>query len=75
MGGYLSVFCLYSFCALCVLCFPKLFFFSGDHFSAKLKDMRGDADKHFLAYHPFEDGEDKQHPVWSWRKRSRIELI
>ena len=26
-------------------------------------------------YHPLEDGEDKQHPVWSQRKRSRIGLI
>ena len=29
---------------VCV-CFPKLFFFSGDDFSANLKDMRGDADQ------------------------------
>ena len=26
--------CLFSVCVLCVLCFPKLFFFSGDDFSA-----------------------------------------
>ena len=31
--------------ALCVLCFPNHFCFPGDHFSAKLKDMRGDADQ------------------------------
>ena len=31
--------------------------------------------KHFLVHYPLEDGEDKQHPVWSYRKRSRIELI
>ena len=29
--------CLFSVCALCVLCFPKLFFFSGDDFSASWK--------------------------------------
>ena len=33
--------CLYVVCGL----FPKLFFYRGDHFSAKLKDMRGDADQ------------------------------
>ena len=31
--------------ALCALCFPKLFFYPGDHFSAKLKDMREDVDQ------------------------------
>ena len=31
--------------ALCVLCLPNYFSFPGDHFSAKLKDMRGDADQ------------------------------
>ena len=31
--------------ALCVLCFPNYFSFPGDHFSAKLKNMRGDADQ------------------------------
>ena len=45
--------CLFSVCAscsvLCVcLCFPKLFFYPGDHFSAKLKDMSGDADKSLM---------------------------
>ena len=45
LRGYLPVSYLCSACALCVLCFPNLFFFSGDDFSAKLKDMRGDADQ------------------------------
>ena len=40
--------CLFSVCASCsVLCvcsvFPNHFSFPGDHFSAKLRDMRGDA--------------------------------
>ena len=43
--GRLVVYALCSLCTVCVLCFPKLFFYPGDHFSAKLKDMRGDADQ------------------------------
>ena len=46
LGGSLLCFCvLFPSAALCVSVFPKLFFFPGDHFSAKLKDMRGDADQ------------------------------
>ena len=43
LGGSLLciVFCR---CFVCVL-FPKLFFFSGDDFSAKLQDIRGDVDQ------------------------------
>ena len=33
---------VFSVSALCVLCFPNYFSFPGDHFSAKLKDTRGD---------------------------------
>ena len=45
--------CLFSVCASCsVLCvcsvFHFFFFFLGNHFSAKLKDMRGDADKSLM---------------------------
>ena len=46
--------CLLSVCASCfvsalfVLCFPKLCFYPGDHFSAKLKDRKGDADKSLM---------------------------
>ena len=29
---------------LCVCSVSQIYFFTGDHFSAKLKDMRGDAD-------------------------------
>ena len=43
LGGSLLCFCFVS--ALCVLCFPNYFYFPGDHVSAKLKDMRGDADQ------------------------------
>ena len=46
LEGSLLAFCLcFVLCTLCVLCFPKLFFYPGDHFSAKLKDIRGDVDQ------------------------------
>ena len=35
---------LRAVCFVCAL-FPKLFFYPGDHFSAKLKDMRGGTDQ------------------------------
>ena len=60
-------------CSVCIL-FSNNFSFQVIYLS-KLKAMRRDQGssrrstqpegKYFLAYHPFEDGEDKQHPVWS----------
>ena len=40
LGGFLSVLYLCSFSALCVLLFRNHCFFTGDHFSAKLKETR-----------------------------------
>ena len=80
--------CLFFVSALSVLCVCSVF---PNYCSiqvilpSKLKYMRGDADQVadvqnrrtniFSSITLLEDGEDKQRPVWSYRKRSRIELI
>ena len=65
-----SVLCLCFVCAL----FSKLLFFPGDtsqraekHEGRRRSSRRctQPEGKHFLVYHPLEDGEDKQHLVWS----------
>ena len=40
LGGFLSIFYLCSVCALCVFIFRFIYFSTGDHFSAKLKETR-----------------------------------
>ena len=72
--------CLLSVCAscfvsaLCVSVSPIIFLFSGDDFSERYERRResrikslmyATGEQAFSPYHAFEDGEDKQHPVWS----------
>ena len=65
---------VFSICALCVLCFLNYCSFqvTTSQRAEKHEGRRGLSrwctqreGKHFLVYHPLEDGEDKQHPVWS----------
>ena len=65
---------VFSICALFVFCFLKYFSFQviTSQRAEKHERRRGSIrcctqpeGKHFLVYHPLEDVEDKQHPVWS----------
>ena len=74
MGGSLLVPGVFlSVCAL-LLCFLNFCSFQviTSQRAEKHEGRRGSSrsctqpeSKHFLAYHPLEDGENKQHPVWS----------